>query len=123
LGERYARFVGKKTDVRLMQWRSASKFDIRDQNLANTLFVVTLGPGAEANWMNRLFNETKPQKYLPFISQFRMMDPRIYAQAKLYVQSHVSKTKNLAPDHLLLDSIPNLGPLISRWEINKFEVC
>jgi hypothetical protein len=22
-----------------------------------------------------------------------------------------------------LDSIPNLGPLISRWEINKFEVC
>ncbi len=25
------------------------------------------------------------------------------------------------PDHLLLDSAPNLGPLISRWEINKFE--
>ncbi len=23
--------------------------------------------------------------------------------------------------HLLLDSAPNLGPLISRWEINKFE--
>ncbi len=27
------------------------------------------------------------------------------------------------PDHLLLDSAPNLGPLISRWEINKFENC
>ncbi len=27
------------------------------------------------------------------------------------------------PDHLLLDSAPNLGPLISRWEINKFETC
>ncbi len=27
------------------------------------------------------------------------------------------------PDHLLLDGAPNLGPLISRWEINKFENC
>jgi hypothetical protein len=25
------------------------------------------------------------------------------------------------PDYLLLDSAPNLGPLIARWEINKFE--
>jgi hypothetical protein len=24
------------------------------------------------------------------------------------------------PNHLLLDSAPNLGPLLSRWEINKF---
>jgi hypothetical protein len=27
------------------------------------------------------------------------------------------------PDHLLLDSAPNLGPLISRWEIKNFENC
>jgi hypothetical protein len=27
------------------------------------------------------------------------------------------------PDHLILDNAPNLGPLISRWEINKFENC
>jgi hypothetical protein len=27
------------------------------------------------------------------------------------------------PGHLLLDSVPNLGPLISCWEINKFENC
>jgi hypothetical protein len=37
------------------------------------------------------------------------------------------KTESLVrfttPDHLLLDSAPNLGPLISRWEINKFENC
>ncbi len=26
-------------------------------------------------------------------------------------------------DHLVLDSAPNLGPLISRWEINKFKNC
>jgi hypothetical protein len=29
----------------------------------------------------------------------------------------------LPPAHLLLDSAPNLGPLISLWEINKFENC
>ncbi len=29
----------------------------------------------------------------------------------------------LPPDHLLLDSAPNLEPLISRWKINKFENC
>ncbi len=29
----------------------------------------------------------------------------------------------LPPDHLLLDSAPNLGPLITRWEINKFKNC
>jgi hypothetical protein len=27
------------------------------------------------------------------------------------------------PDHLLLNSAPNLGPLISRCDINKFENC
>jgi hypothetical protein len=29
----------------------------------------------------------------------------------------------MPPDHLLLDNAPNLGPLISRWENNKFENC
>jgi hypothetical protein len=32
-------------------------------------------------------------------------------------------TLALLPDHLSLDSAPNLGPLISRWEISKFENC
>jgi hypothetical protein len=31
--------------------------------------------------------------------------------------------KFVPPVHLLLDSAPNLGPLISRWEITKFETC
>jgi hypothetical protein len=30
---------------------------------------------------------------------------------------------SVPPDHLLLDSAPNLGPLIYSWEINKFENC
>ncbi len=29
--------------------------------------------------------------------------------------------RTVTPDHQLLDSVPNLGPLISRWEINKIE--
>ncbi len=24
-------------------------------------------------------------------------------------------------DHLLLDSAPNIGPLMSRWELDKFK--
>jgi hypothetical protein len=27
----------------------------------------------------------------------------------------------LPPDHLLLDRSPNIGPLISRWELDKFK--
>ncbi len=34
--------------------------------------------------------------------------------------SHL-RTPYVPPDHLLLDSFPNLGPLVSRWEINKFK--
>jgi hypothetical protein len=30
---------------------------------------------------------------------------------------------SLPYDHLLLDSVPNLGPLISCWEIKQFENC
>ncbi len=37
----------------------------------------------------------------------------IYSQTSIYV----------SPDHLILDSARNLGPLISRLEINKFENC
>ncbi len=31
--------------------------------------------------------------------------------------------ETLPPDHLLLDSAPNLGKLISRWELDKFKNC
>ncbi len=27
------------------------------------------------------------------------------------------------PDHLLLDRSPNIGPLTSRWELDKFKNC
>ncbi len=32
-------------------------------------------------------------------------------------------TLKASPDHLLMGGAPNFGPLISRWEINKFENC
>ncbi len=42
----------------------------------------------------------------------------------LYLQSvELKSTEIVPPDHLLLDSAPNLGPLISRWEVNKFGNC
>ncbi len=33
------------------------------------------------------------------------------------------KIYHVPHDHLLLDSVPNLGPLISRWELEKFKNC
>jgi hypothetical protein len=31
---------------------------------------------------------------------------------------------NMLPlDHILLDRSPNIGPLISRWELDKFKNC
>jgi hypothetical protein len=30
---------------------------------------------------------------------------------------------NIPPDHLLLDRSPNIGPLISRWELDNFKNC
>ncbi len=29
----------------------------------------------------------------------------------------------IPPDHLLLDRYPNIGPLISRWELDNFKNC
>ncbi len=36
---------------------------------------------------------------------------------------HLKCDEHSTPEHLLLDSAPGLGPLISRWEINKFKTC
>jgi hypothetical protein len=34
-----------------------------------------------------------------------------------------SYSQGLPHDHLLLDSAPNIGPLISRWELDKYKNC
>ncbi len=46
--------------------------------------------------------------------QNRKMKKKIVHQAQSFM---------IPPDHLLLDSAPNPGPLTSRWEINKFKNC
>ncbi len=48
---------------------------------------------------------------------FPKLNEKIYHEVKKHLAMEIT------PDHLLLDSAPNLGPPISRWEINKFENC
>ncbi len=40
-----------------------------------------------------------------------------------YRNASFRKMNGIPHYHLLLDSAPNLGPLISRWEIHNFENC
>jgi hypothetical protein len=42
---------------------------------------------------------------------------------RIFAHAFAEKNMQYTPDHLLLDSAPNFGPLISRWEINKLENC
>jgi hypothetical protein len=35
----------------------------------------------------------------------------------------VQRCKSVPPDHLLLDRSPNIGPLLSHWELGKFKNC
>ncbi len=37
--------------------------------------------------------------------------------------SFVAVRGTVLPDHLLLDSVPNIGPLISCWELDEFKNC
>jgi hypothetical protein len=36
---------------------------------------------------------------------------------------HGRRDAIITPDHILLDSAPNVGPLISRWELDRFKNC
>jgi hypothetical protein len=47
----------------------------------------------------------------------------IFVENFKFVVAMEFQTLILPHDHLLLDSAPNIGQLISRWEINKFENC
>ncbi len=37
--------------------------------------------------------------------------------------NYTAKKRNVPPDHLLLDRSPDIRPLISRWELDKFKNC
>jgi hypothetical protein len=49
--------------------------------------------------------------------------PLMMTSASLSCENRALRLHTVPSDHLFLDSAPNLGPLISRWEIAKFENC
>ncbi len=51
-----------------------------------------------------------------FTSELTLPKSTVFAGIKWLIQK-------ITPDHLLWDIAPNLGPLISRWEITSFENC
>jgi hypothetical protein len=40
-----------------------------------------------------------------------------------FVMHHRLVTEIVPPDHLLLDSAPNIGPLIPWWKLDKLKNC
>ncbi len=47
---------------------------------------------------------------------------RIFTANEQFSKSCSRKVPSVPPDHLLLDSAPNLGPLVSCWELDKFKM-
>ncbi len=70
-----------------------------------------------------LFNSwSRPATYdLLAASRFLLLLSACNSSLQYYPPSFFSVI--VPPDHLLLDSAPNLGPSMSRWKIYKFEYC
>ncbi len=99
--------------------RSGGKFGVCSANLTSASFTrkrFSCSSSKSTNWW--AFYSCKLQEWP------RGFENCAYAHAvisKWYLDQPLSC--HTTPDHLFLDSAPNLGPLISRWEINKFENC
>ncbi len=61
--------------------------------------------------------------YFLLLSEANMNDWSRNSGLSLFILIVLKLSLRSCPDHLLLKSVPNLEPLISRWEINKFENC
>jgi hypothetical protein len=60
----------------------------------------------------------------PLETRIELMDSlRRMATNDVIIQSKSVTRHKVPPDHLLLDRSPNIGPLISRWELGKFKNC
>ncbi len=84
--------------------------------------------------METFLKETSKRKILqnlhcqPALHVTKTVDYRFTDEENMWgeknPQSVQTPYKNIPPDHRLLDSAPNLGPLISCWEhFNTFENC
>ncbi len=90
-----------------------------------------MSTGTRPCWMRWKFGQVWKLWYdreQKLMVQYSQMLVTIHSFALfLHWQSTLSKVRKMKyrvpPDHQLLDSAPNFGPLISCWEINKFENC
>ncbi len=91
--------------------------------LSNSIFHVEFSGGIQ--WTQPVLHEAY---------QELAGETRYCCQGQMRLSSHFSPLNRLSlkmscwynhsmvtPDHVLLDSAPKLGPLISRWEVKKFE--
>jgi hypothetical protein len=61
-------------------------------------------------------------RYIDFLYQVRVEKlPKLYNLTVDIIINHNNYQILYPPDHLLLDSVPKIGPLISRWELDKFK--
>ncbi len=70
------------------------------------------------SWLNGSFFEGDELGLLKLGVKTYLMAPMSPLHSSTFL-----KSSHIHPDHLLLVSAPNLGPIISRWEINEFENC
>jgi hypothetical protein len=56
-------------------------------------------------------------------SQIHSLQDQVHKVRLHFLSFTVLPYLGLPYDHLLLDRSPNIGPLISRWELDKFENC
>ncbi len=108
-------------------WRTKSKFTPVTPRIHRNLLAILNCPPCSLRLHSRIYvpwslskNERKtawqPGRHLlEFIAVILWNASCIHAK--------LVEPRRVPADHLLLDSALNLGPLISRWEINKFENC
>ncbi len=99
---------------------SESKGDCgaKGEILTSSVFLQTV---YFCNWQFLLLKEYTFKQYTFTIDNFCCW--KSILSNSILLQLTISSAQTVPPDHLFLDSAPNLGPLISRWEINNFENC
>jgi hypothetical protein len=108
-------------------WRTKSKFTPVTPRIHRNLLAILNCPPCSLRLHSRIYvpwslskNERKtawqPGRHLlEFIAVILWNASCIHAKSV--------ERRRVPADHLLLDSALNLVPLISRWEMNKFENC